>query len=668
MAATSATPRTALICGPYLSGKTSLFEALLAECEALHLHDGGSGFSIADSTPEAKAHGMSTELNVATADYLGESWTFLDAPGSVDLMQDMRAAMETADIAVVVVEPEPDKAIILSVYLKMLEAAGVPHLLFINKSDKKNISVRAMMEALQAASAKPLLLREVPIHEGEDITGFVDLVSERAFHYEEGKHSSLIKIPEGVRDREAEARTELMESLADFNDELLEKLLEDAVPSSSELYDNLTNDLKDDLVVPVFFGSATLRHGTHRLMKALRHEAPSVRRAAERLGVDPEGPLAVKVIKTLQAGHAGKISVARVLAGNLKSGDVLNKERPAAINKLFGRNMEALQGAGPGDVVGLGKMDSVETGDLLSTEGREPESGIGLAPAPLFSLAIKAESRADDVRLPDNLKKVMEEDPSLSSEFDEMSGEQVLHGQGELHLKLALEKLESRAGLKVEASPPTVAFRETIRKPVEQRTRHKKQSGGHGEFGEVHVKVAPQARGEGFAFTETIHGGTVPKQYIPAVQAGVEDTTRKGPLGFPVVDVSVNLFDGKYHSVDSSEMAFRKAGAQAMREALAAAGPVLLEPINNVSVSVPEQFLAGVQKIVLGHRGQIFGFENKEGWAGWNEVTAQVPAAEMQNLIREIRSVTMGVGSFSAGFDHLQEISQKEYERIAGQG
>jgi elongation factor G len=667
MASSSATPRTALICGPYLSGKTSLFEALRAEAAALHLHDGGSGFNLGDSTPEAKARGMSTEMNVATADYLGERWTFLDCPGSVDLMQDMRSAMEAADIAVVVVEPEPEKAIILSVYLKMLEEAGVPHILFINKFDKKNLSVRTMLEALQAASAKPLVLREVPIHEGEDITGFVDLVSERAFHYEEGKHSSLIQIPDSLKDREHEARTELMEHLADFNDDLLEKLLEDTVPSTSELYANLTKDLKEDLVVPVFFGSATQGHGIHRLMKALRHEAPHVGRTAERMGIDPEGPLAVKVLKTIQAGHAGKVSIARVLAGSMKSGDVLNKERPASINKLFGRNMEAVQSAGPGDVIGLGKMDSVNTGDLLSTDGKEPEAGVGLAPPPLFSLAIRAENRADDVRLPDNLKKVMEEDPSLSSEFDEMSGEQILSGQGEMHLTLALERLKSRAGLVVEASPPTVAFRETVRKPVQKRTRHKKQSGGHGEFGEVDIKVGPRPRGKGFEFTETIHGGTVPKQYIPAVQAGVEDALRKGPLGFPVVDVSVNLVDGKYHSVDSSEMAFRKAGSQAMREALSDAGPVLLEPINNVSVTVPEQFIAGIQKIILGHRGQIFGFEGKEGWLGWDEVTAQVPAAEMQNLIREIRSVTMGVGSFSTAFDHLQEISQKEYERIAGQ-
>lgn len=647
----SPTPRTALICGPYLSGKSSLFEALLTEAGALQRH--GDGLSLADQSPEAKAHDMSTEVNVATTDYLGESWTFIDCPGSVELMQDTRDALAVADVAVVVVEPDPAKVVTLSGHLRMLEDAGIPHVLFINKFDKRDVSARVLMEAFQSVSRTPLVLREVPIREGDQVTGFVDLVSERAFRWEEGKqHSSLIKMPETVLDRETEARTEMLEHLADFDDDLLEKLLEDAVPSTDEIYANLSTDLAQNKVVPVFFGSATNGHGIHRLMKALRHEAPDAHTTDERLGI-AEDETKVKVFKTIYAGHAGKVSLARVLSGTLKSGDTLNGERPASIVHVMGSRFEPLQSAAAGDVVGLTKLDSAQTGDLLTAGGRTPET---TAPAPLFSMAIKADNRSDDVKLPDALRKLIEEDPALSAEFDEVTGEQLLRGQGEMHLRLALERLKNRNGLTVEATMPAVAYRETIRKPSEKRVRHKKQSGGHGEFGEVELKIAPQTRGLGFVFTEQIHGGSVPRQYFSAVEAGVGDALANGPLGFPVVDVSVTLTDGKHHAVDSSEMAFRKAAGQAMREALADGKPVQLEPINQVSVYTPDSCIAAIQKIVLSRKGQIFGFENRDGWEGWNEVKCQIPAAEMQDLIVELRSATMGVGTFEAAFDHLQEM------------
>lgn len=663
-ASTPSTPRTALICGPYLSGKSSLLEALLAEAGALQRH-GDNGLSLADASPEARAHGMSTEMNIASADYLGESWTFIDCPGSVDLMQETRGALAVADIAVVVVEPEADKAVSLASYLRLLEEADVPHIVFINKFDKKNVALRGLMEAFQGASSKPLVLREIPIRDGEDVTGHVDLVSERAFHWEENKASSLMAMPKTVLEREAEARTEMVEHLADFDDGLLEKLLEDVQPSTDEIYANLSKDLSTNLVVPVFFGSATQGHGVRRLMKALRHEGPEVTVTAARQGVAGDATH-VKVFKTIHAGHAGKVSIGRVMAGAVASGDLLNGERPAGLNRLFGKKMEALQSAVAGDVVGFTKLDGVSTGDLLTNEGRTPETGIGAPLPPLYALAIHTANRGDDVKLPDNLKKVIEEDPSLSAEFDELSGEQVLRGQGDMHLRLCLERLQNRSGLKVESAPPTVAFRETIRRKVDKRVRHKKQSGGHGEFGEVHIAVGPRAHGEGFKFNDAIHGGVVPRQFIPAVQYGVEEAMVKGPLGFPVVDVEVTLQDGKHHSVDSSEMAFRKAGGQAMRDCLADAGPVLLEPVNQVNILVPEAFLASIQKIILGRRGQIFGFEAREGWDGWSDVVCQMPAVEMQDLITEIRSVTMGVGQFEASFDHLQEIALKEYERITG--
>ncbi len=653
-------PRTALICGPYQSGKSTLFEALLAEAGAHSRH--GDGLSLADQSPEARAHGMSTEMNVASLNYLGEDWTVIDAPGSVELMQEAAGALDIADIAVVVVEPEVEKARALAGWLKMLDAADVPHMVFINKFDRPNLSLRALLQAFQGISAHPLVLREIPIHEGDRITGHVDLVSERAFHWEEGAHSSLIPLPESAADREAEARTELLENLADFDDGLLEKLLEDVTPEKNEVYENLGRDLAENLVVPVFFGSALEGHGILRLMKALRHDAPDISVTCERLGIEQDCTTRLKVFKTQHAGHAGKVSLARLLSGSLGAGEYVAGARPSGMNRVFAGKLTGIDKARAGDVVALTKLDEVATGDLVTSEAIEARAGE--PPAPQFTLAIRAEKRGDDVKLPEALGKLIDEDPSLRSAFDETTGEHVLHGQGDTQLRLVLEKLKSRFGLKVAASTPRVAYRETIRKPVTKRYRHKKQSGGHGEFGEVELKIRPLPRGEGFAFSESIHGGVVPKQYHSAVEAGVRDALESGPMGNPVVDISVELTDGKHHSVDSSEMAFRKAGAQATREALKEAGPVMLEPVNAVRISVPDEYIAAIQKIVTGRRGQILGLEAREGWEGWEEVLAHIPGAEMHDLIVEIRSVTQGAGSFACEFDHLQEVSPKEAEKL----
>jgi len=658
-------PRAALIAGPYSSGKTSLLEALLVEAGALNRRGAVTdGTSLGDAWPEARAHAMSTEMNIATADYLEERWTFIDVPGSVELHQELRSAMDVADIAVVVCEPEPDKAVAMAPMLRAMDEAGLPHIVFINKMDQVRASVRETLEALQSASTRPLVLREIPIRDGDAVSGHVDLVSERAFRWQEGKPSNLITLPDTVQDREAEARTELLESLADFDDGLLEKLLEDAVPSTDEVYANLTRDLAENLIVPVFFGSATHGNGVRRLMKALRHEAPSATDTADRLGLDSTDAARVRIFKTVHAGHAGKLSYGRLLRGRITDGDHLGGTRPAGLNRVSGQNLERVTATETGDVIGFGKMEDVQTGDLLSTDAILDRPGTDARMTPLYGLAIRAESRSDDVKLPANLQKIIDEDPSLTTQHDDTTGEYVLLGQGEMHLKLALEKLENRSGLKVVATIPRVAYRETIRKPVSKHARHKKQSGGHGEFADVHVDIKPLGRGDGFSFSDTIHGGAVPKQYIPAVEAGAKEALQTGPLGFPVVDVAVTLTDGQFHTVDSSEMAFRKAGAQALREGLPEAGPVLLEPINSVTISVPNTYTARIQRIITSHRGQILGYDAKSGWDGWDEVACQMPAAEMHNLIVEIRSATQGAGTFEAAFDHLQELTGKDADKV----
>lgn len=659
----TSSPRVALICGPYLSGKSTLLEAMLAEAGSLQRHQPDT-LALADSSPEARAHEMSTEMNIATTDYLGERWTFIDCPGLIELQQETRSAATIADIAIVVCEPDPDKSKALASTLQILDEAEVPHILFINKFDKEEVSARQLLEAYQGVSKRPLVLREIPIREQGKVTGHVDLVSERAFHWEEGKPSKMIALPEDLQVKKQDARTTLFESLADFDDDLLEKLLEDMTPSSEEVYTNLSKDLSSNLVVPVLFGSATHGNGIRRLMKALRHEAPDITKTAERLAVDHGAGATVRIFKTVNAGHAGKISIGRLLTGTLKDGDTLNGQRAAGMNRLFGAKMERLVSIEAGDVAGFGKLDHVATGDRLNGDGKLEADELATPGSPPFALAIETENRGDDVKLPDNLQKVLDEDLSLSAAFDERTGEFILYGQGDMHLRLVLEKLKNRSGLTVNTTPPTVAYRETLRKAVEKRVRHKKQSGGHGEFGEVLLHISPRKHGEGFLFADKIHGGVVPKQYIPAVEAGVLDAMNKGPMGFPIVDVEVVLTDGKFHAVDSSEMAFRKAGSQAMRDAMAESGTVLLEPIHNVHILIPSENTPRIQKLVSGRRGHILGFDTCIDRQGWDEVSCQIPAAEMQDMIQELRSATMGVGSYESSFDRLQQLSGDETRKV----
>lgn len=665
MTKSASAPRVAALVGPYLSGKTSLLEAILHTTGAIDRKGSvKDGNAVGDSAPEARARQMSTEVNIASVNYLDEDWTFLDCPGSVDLLQEARSALMVADIAVVVCEPGADRALTVTPILKFLDNNAIPHVMFINKMDTMEASVAETLESLQALSDSPLVLREIPIRDGDQVTGHIDLVSERAFRWQEGKPSELIELPDSVKDREEAARTELLESLADFDDTLLEQLLEDVVPPSDEVYGHLAKVLQGASAVPVFFGSADHENGVVRLLKALRHEAPDPATTAERLGEPTSGEAAARVFKTIHAGHAGKLSVARVWAGEVSDGMATAQGRVSGLMTMLGQKAEKIAKAGPGAVVAMGRMDDVQTGDLVSASGKASGADWPAPVAPLFAAAIHAVNRGDEVKLSGALTKVIEEDPSLSQEHDDDTGEYLLWGQGEMHLLIALDKLRSKYNIDVVSERPQVPYKETIRKTTSKHSRHKKQSGGHGEFGDVHIDIKPLSRGEGFVFDDTISGGVVPKQYIPAVEAGVREYMARGPLGFPVVDVAVTLTDGQFHSVDSSDMAFRKAAQQAMREGMPECLPVLLEPICDVTVSLPNEFTSRMQRLVSGRRGQILGFDSKPGWSGWDEVNVQLPQSEMHDLVIELRSMTMGVGTFEWRFDHLQELVGKEADQI----
>ncbi len=595
---------------------------------------------------------------------MDEDWTLIDCPGSVELLSDTRAALMVADLAIVCADPFPDRAVAVSALLRFLDDRRIPHLIFINRMDAPEAHVRATLHALQAVSDRPLALRELPLRDAQGhVTGLIDLVSERAWKWNPAQPATLIPLPEAARADEGAARAGLVEALADFDDDLLEKVLTDVVPAAPEVYASMARDLERDLVVPVLFGAAEHENGVRRLWKALRHDGPSPQATAERLSL-PDGSPLVQVIKTFQSGQAGRAALARVWRGEVRDGMTLGLDRVGSVAAPFGRKTLPRGSARAGEVVVLGRMAQARQGDLL-LEGRDlrpadwPEP-----PAPVAALSIRADHPGEEARLSTALARLIDEDPTLSTAFHPDTGETLLMGQGDIHLAIALARLKAEAGLTVHTARPTVSYRETISVGTTIHSRHKKQSGGHGEFADIHVEIAPLARGEGFRFADRITGGVVPKAYIPAVQKGVETALARGPLGFPVVDLSVVLFDGSTHAVDSSDFAFQKAGAKAMAEALPTCGPQLLEPVMEVILSVPSDFTPRAQRIVTARRGQLMGFDAKAGWKGWDEVQALIPEGELAGMITELRSQTLGVGFYTAGFHHLEALTGREADQV----
>jgi elongation factor G len=666
MASTTAAPRCVALIGPYLSGKTTLLEALLhAAGGTTRRGSVRDGNSVGDHTPEARARQMSTELNVANASFLGDPWTILDCPGSVELIYEAQGATLAADVAVIVVEPEVERALTISPLLRFLDRHKIPHMVFINKMDTANARVRDVLAALQSVSQRPLVLRQVPLRgpEGE-VTGYVDLVSERAYRYRPGQGSELTPVPDGFWDNERTTRAGLVEKLADFDDTLLEQLLEEIEPPKEEIYRHLTRTFQGVQTVPVFLGSALADFGVRRLWKALRHETPAARETATRLGIAEAGEPLAQVVKTYHLPHTGKLTLARVWRGTVTEGMVLNGTRVAGLLRVFGAQHEKLAAAQAGEVVGMTRMEDVATGTVLTPSGKADPLPRPERPQPVFGLAIAAEKRADDVKLTGAIGKLVDEDPTFELEQNADTQEMVLWGQGDIHLQIAMDRLRNRQNLAVSGRPAAVPYKETIRGGAQQHSRFKRQSGGHGQFADVTIEVKALSRGAGFTFTDSVVGGAIPRNYIPAVEEGVVEALRHGPLGFPVIDLAVNLMTGQFHAVDSSDQAFKIAGRQAIQEALPRCEPLLLEPIDAVEISVPNAFTARVQRLVSGRRGQILGYDAKDGWLGWDVVSAHMPQSELHDLIVELRSLTLGVGSFAHRFDHMQELSGRPAEKV----
>ncbi|CDX31241.1 Elongation factor G-like protein [Mesorhizobium sp. SOD10] len=656
-------PKCIAIVGPFASGKTTLLEAILARTGAIPRQNPvSSGNTVSDHSPEARAHAMSVEATFATTDFMGEQLTFVDCPGSIEFAFEAEPVLAACDLAVVVAEADEKKIPALQLIMRKLDDLAIPRILFLNKVDKATAGVRETLKMLQPTSSVPLLLRQIPVRKDGIVIGSIDLALERAYIYREYAESQVAEIANDDKARELEARFSMLETLADHDDHLMEQLLEEIEPPKDAIFDDLSADLRAGAVTPVLIGTAEKGNGVLRLLKAIRHDAPDVEATRKRLGA-PDGQTVVQVMKTIHTAHGGKLSVSRVLSGQLADAAELflsngDTAKVSGIYRMLGKDQIKQTSAKAGDTVALGKLDNVKTCQTLSSAKGGIRPLVTLEPPqPVFAFALRPKERKDEVKMSAAIQRLAEEDPSLSLRHNQDSAETVLSGHGEMHLRVVRERLEGKNQIPIEGHAPAVPYRETIRKSAQQRGRHKKQSGGHGQFGDVVIEIKPLPRGSGFQFSDTITGGVVPKTYIQSVETGIRDYLKTGPLGFPVVDVAVNLSDGSYHAVDSSDMAFQMAAKLAMKEGMAACSPVLLEPIMKVEIVTPSDATSKIIALIPQRRGQILGYDARPGWPGWDVVEATMPQAEIGDLIIELRSATAGVASYKATFDHMAELT-----------
>ncbi len=637
--------RCMAVVGPPHVGKTTLVDALAG------LEGGRAG----PDTP--------TETRVVSFEFLGEAWTALDCPGSAEFLQETRDALLAADVAVVVAPPDPEAAPLVAPALRAVEAAGTPSLLFVNKADQPNGRLRDIVAGLQLYASHPIILREMPLREGDRIVGMVDLVSERAWKWREGQAASLVAIPKAEADREHEAHDALLENLSEFDDWLLEEIVEERAPDSDAVYAICARVLAESKAFEALFGAASHGNGLRRLMKALRHEAPGPDALRARLA-ETSAAEAV-AFGARRRKHVGRMALLRGLSRPLTGGLTLGGAAVGSLVEPSGERPGALAEVEPGGVAGAVKSDDLPIRCPLGAKAALATPDFAAPLQGQEARVLAAVSERDEAKLGPTLQKLAEDDAGLSVGADGEGGGWRVEVQGPLHLRAVRQTLAEVFGVETEERPVTPPWRETIARDAEVHHRHRKQTGGAGQYADVRLTVAPAPRGAGFVFEETVKGGAVPRNYIPAVEAGAREACGRGPLGFPVVDVIVTLTDGQHHSVDSSDMAFRTAARAAVHEALGEAAPVLLQPIHEVTISAPSAFTGGLTSMVSSLKGQVLGFDRDPAAPGWDLFRALLPEAALPDLAPQLRAATQGVGRYVHAFDHYEELYGKDAERVS---
>ncbi len=637
------------ILGPSQTGKSTLVEKLAS----------------LEGTPKKSVSPYGLGLTEFT--FGGEAWCALDTSGSGEAISHAQDALVASDACILCVSPVPEEAVLAAPYLRVIEASGTPCILFVNRMDEPRGRLRDVIASLQDYASHTLLLRQIPIREGDKIVGSCDLISERAWRYREGQTSALIEIPESEVEREHEARAELLENLSEFDDWLLEELIEDREPPSDAIYAISSRVLRENKVIPVLVGAASHSNGMMRLMKALRHEAPPVESLRQRLataGNIKENALVATAFHAYYRQNVGKTVFVRALGDGLKQGALLGGARLGPVQDPgTGRPISA-ETPVPGYVFATVKSDHLPVPSLLTTETAVAAPEWTTPPTPMLERVLVPASERDETKLSETLAKLAETDRGLKVMQEEGTGAQLICSQGPVHLRDVCKALAEVFHVEVTDKMPSPVYRETISKSSDVHYRHRKQTGGAGQFADVKLSVHPNGRGDGFSFAETVKGGAVPRNFIPAVEAGAREAMEKGPLGLRVIDVGVTLTDGQHHSVDSSEFAFRAAGKMGVRDALAQASAVLMQPIFRVEIYIPSIYSGGLVPIVSSFKGQVLGFDRDETAKGWDNFRALIPGSALDELARSLRSATQGIGTFAKTFDHFEELYGKEADAI----
>ncbi|MDQ3689663.1 MAG: elongation factor G [Chloroflexota bacterium] len=661
------------------AGKTSLAEAMLFDAGAIsRLGSVEAGTTALDWDPDEHKRGQSINLGIGSLEQDGVRITIVDTPGYADFQADVVEAMAAVDAVIVVVDASAGVEVGTEEVWRLADARGLPRMIFINKMDRENANYDATLEALKSRFGPKIAPVYLPIGSGDSFRGYVDVIEEHANVYEDGSPKE-VPIPPELEGIEHSRRDALVEAAAEASDDLMEKYLDGQAFTDAEIEAALHKGTREGSVVPVFVGSATRNIGVRELIDMIAKHVPSPAEVGTRsttdgtpITPDPDGPFVAQVFKATADPFVGRLTYFRVISGSLGGqGHVYNasrkeEERIGNLLSVQGKETETMPKVGPGDIAAVAKLTSTSAGDtLVADKAHAVELGALLFPAPSLQVAIEPESKADLDKLGQALHRLSEEEPAIQIRREDGTGETILTAMGDAHVDVIVDRLKRKFGAAVRTATPRVAYRETIRQATRIDNRYKRQTGGHGQYGHVVIEFAPTEMGTGFEFGNRIVGGVVPKQYIPAVEKGLREAMAEGVLaGYPVVDLSATLVDGSYHPVDSSEMAFKVAASQALKKAFDAASPALLEPILEVDVVVPDEFMGDVMGQITSKRGHVLGMDAADGF---QHLKAQVPQAEMFHYATELRSITQGRGRFSWTVDHYAEVPHTIADKVVAE-
>jgi len=671
--------RNVALVGHSGAGKTTLAEALLYRAGTIQrLGTVEDGTTVTDFDPEEHARGMSLSLALAPFEWKGFKINLIDTPGYADFVGDVHAALRVADLAVFVVSAVEGVEVQTEYAWSVAEDLKVPRMVFINKLDKDRASFDRTLEQLQDRFGAGIAPIELPIGEESSFHGIADLFRNKAYIYDSGQAVET-DIPEDMAEQEHEIHDSLIEGIVVADDDMLERYLEGDIPPVPELEKTMARGIAEASVFPVVCGSATGPIAVDRLADFITELGPApTKRPPMTVTIGDElieipsdasaDPLAF-VFKTIADPYVGQISLMRIRSGTLKPEMTLWNSRSGSDEKLskiatvIGKETELVDSAPAGDIIAVAKLSDTSTGDTLTPKNKPVKLPRVDRPEPVLATAVKAKTQADEDKLANAIRRILAEDPALRLERNSETKQTLLWGMGEMHLTITLERLERKFGVAVETSKVRVPYRETISRTAEAEGKYKKQTGGHGQYGVCFLRVSPLPRGKGFEFVDEIKGGSIPRQFIPAVEKGIAETMVDGGIrGFPVVDVQVAVYDGKYHSVDSSEMSFKMAGRLGFKAAMDKAGPVMLEPVSRVVVTVPAEYQGDVMGDLSSRRGQLQGTEAAPG--GKQQITALVPTSEIMSYAIDLRSITQGWGRFTATHDHYQEMPTNMADQV----